>query len=96
MPGKSRHGKGRQFHSKKGKALQRKAAGTAPAVSVNASAASPQPVPAAVATPQPKVAAAPTRAALNPYPYITSELRRIAILAGVIIVILVVLYVVLS
>jgi hypothetical protein len=96
MPGKSRHGKGKRYHySKKGKSLQRQATGTAPAAAVNASEVPTQSAPAAL-KPMPKAAAAPLRAAENPYPYITSELRRIAILAGIIIVILIVLSITLA
>jgi hypothetical protein len=95
MPGKSRHGKGKHYHySKKGKAIQRQAAGTAPAApSMNAT---PKPPVPAAAPLQPRVTAVQARAAENPYPYITSELKRIAVLAGIIIVILVILSIVLT
>jgi hypothetical protein len=98
MPGKSRHGKGKHPHnSKKSKTLRRQA--TAPMMS-QATAGMPEtPIraaPAAIA-PGPKAAGMATaKAGVNPYPYITSELRRIAVLAGIIIVILVVLSIVLS
>jgi hypothetical protein len=95
MPGKSRHGKGKRYHySKKSKALRRQEAAGVPAPTVNTSQASqapgqPAPTPAA---PAPKAAAAPsTQVAENTYSYIGGELRRIAILAGIIIAILIVL-----
>jgi hypothetical protein len=100
MPGKSRHGKGKHPHySKKSKALRRQGMpGTAPTVS-QAAAGMPgiagQAAPAA-AVPAPKAAGTAAKALANPYPFITSELRRIALLGGVIIVILVVLSLVLK
>ncbi len=99
MP-KSRHSRGKHPHySKKSKALRRQGTpGTAATVS-QATAAMPEiPRPVAPgAAPLVSKASVPTaKAAVNLYPYITSELRRIALLGGIIIVILVVLSVVLS
>jgi hypothetical protein len=94
MPGKSRHGKGKHY-SKKSKVLRRQ--GTAAAMP-QATASMPE-IPkqaTSVATPLVKAAVASGKTATNLYPYITSELRRIAILAGIIIVILIVLSIVLS
>jgi len=92
MPGKSRHGKGKHpHHSKKSKAIQRRQAGVIQQQPDSATAApaapvQPAPVPTAAATPKVRTAQ---------YPYITSELRRIGILAGIILVILIVLSIVL-
>lgn len=93
MPGKSRHGKGKLHHrSKKSRAKQR-----------HDTMAFPPPV--AVDTPQPAVtisappsakAPAPPAPRMAQYPYITTELQRIGILAGIIVVILIVLALVLS
>jgi hypothetical protein len=98
MSGKSRHGKGRRFHySKKSKALKRR--GTTPAVSP-VTAGTPEvsrPVATTISPPVPKAAFVSTaKATENPYPYITSELRRIAVFGGIVVVILIVLAVVLS
>lgn len=96
MPGKSRHGKGKHY-SKKSKALRRQ--GTTPAVP-QATASIPeipkQVIPVAASTVRKAANAATAKTAVNLYPYITSELKRIAILAGIIIVILIVLSIVLS
>ena len=91
MPGKSRHGKGKHpHHSKKSKAIQRRQAGIVQqqpdSVTAMPAAAVQAPMPTATATPK-------ARTAHNPY--IISELRRIGILAGIILVILIVLSVVL-
>ena len=93
MPGKSRHGKGKHY-SKKSKVLRRQ--GASPAMP-QATASIPE-IPKqaiSVATPLVKATAASAKTA-NLYPYITSELRRIAILAGIIIIILIVLAIILS
>jgi hypothetical protein len=95
MP-KSRHGRGKHPHySKKSKALRRQGTpGPAPAISQAAAGMpdTPGQVAPAVPRPAPKVASmAATKVAVNPYPFITSELRTIAILGGIIVVILVVL-----
>jgi hypothetical protein len=93
MPAKSRRGKGKHPHlSKKKKAmirqvstpLQQQAATVAPkpAVSVKAPAA-------------PKPDATPEVATAIRYPYVAEELKRIGILAGIVIVILIVLSIVL-
>jgi hypothetical protein len=90
MAGKSRHGKGKRYHySKKSKALHRQAIAGAPAAAMNAAPAAPT----AMAAPSKAAAAQATE---NPYPYVGGELRRIAILGGIIIVILVVLSFVLT
>ena len=93
MPGKSRHGKSKHHHGKKGRAKHRRIA-----------TASPQPVvadtptPAAIISKPPSsgTPASPTKSRAVQYPYITTELRRIGILAGIIIIILIALAQVLS
>ena len=94
MPGKSRHGKGKHPHlSKKSRARQR-----------HDTVALPQPVvtdahqPAATISTPPslRTPASPRTSRVAQYPYITTELRRIGILAGIILVILIVLALVLS
>jgi hypothetical protein len=93
MPGKSRHSKGKHpHHSKKSRARQRY--GVMPVTPPAAET----PRPAATVT-MPSAPSKPTPAAksrIAEYPYITTELRRIGILAGIILVILIVLALVLS
>ncbi|MFH1169536.1 MAG: hypothetical protein V1691_02460 [Chloroflexota bacterium] len=94
MPGKARHGKGRfQPQSKKGKAKQRQA--TAEIITAT--------TPAMAQDARPAPSTAPTPAKSNPaqrpgqqYPYVKAELRRISILFGIILVILIVLAIFLS
>jgi hypothetical protein len=62
-----------------------------------AAAATPEvsrPVATASVATAPKAAVAAAQQATNPYPYITSELRRIAVIDGIVIVILIILAVV--
>jgi len=91
MPGKSRHGKGKHpHHSKKSKAIRRQAG-----ISLQQQATSVAPKPAAPveSPPAPKAEAA----IITPrYPYVAGELKRIGILAGIMIVLLIVLSIVLS
>ena len=93
MPGKLQHGKGKHpHHSKKSKARQRHiATALKPPV-----ADTPQPATAISTASIPKVTTSPAKSRTAQYPYITTELRRIGILAGIILVILIVLAVVLS
>ena len=94
MPGKSKHDKGKHHHrSKKSRAKQRY---VATALQQPAITDAPTPV-AAVSTPPPAEAPASPKALRVPqYPYIAAELRRISILAGIILVVLIVLALVLS
>jgi len=98
MPGKSQHGN-RKHHpqSKKSKAKQRYTAMAAaqPAVAQAPRAAIPATVPATPAS-SASVPTSPQALKTVKHPYITAELRRIGILAGIILVILVVLALVLS
>jgi len=95
MPGKSRHGKGKQpVRSKRRSSGHGSSAIVAqqPPVS-QAYEAVPQPE---VSTPLPTTPASSAAVSTVHYPYITTELRRIGILAGITLVILVVLALVLS
>ncbi|HJX13444.1 MAG TPA: hypothetical protein VJ377_07960 [Dehalococcoidales bacterium] len=93
MPGKSKHGRGKQPHqSKKSRAMRRQEVTSPRPV---AEAGAPPTVAAAAPLPPPKPAA-PAKVKVIEYPYITAELRRIGILAGIIIVILVILSLVIS
>jgi hypothetical protein len=102
MPGKSRHGKGKHPHySKKGKIRQHQASSGTPqpaGVSLPQQATANVPKPAAPisASPVPRAATRPEAATIAHYPDIVSELKRIGILTGIIIVILIVLSIVLS
>jgi hypothetical protein len=97
MSGKSRHGKGKRFHySKKSKALRRQEAAVAKSPATIGTPEIPRPVASTTTPTVPKAAVTTAKGAVNPYPYITSELRRIAILGGIIIVILIVLSVILT
>ena len=85
-------------HSKKSKAIQRQRSVVTP---TSSPAAAVQPVhqSAEVEAPQVPVAAAPQQtrpAAVMEYPYLASELKRVGILAAVIIIILIVLAIVLG
>ncbi len=93
MPGKSRHGKGKHpVRSKRRRSGPSAVAAQQPPVSQTYEAV-PKPEVSAPSptTPTPSVAVSTVR-----HPYITTELRRIGILAGIMLVILVVLALVLS
>ena len=96
MPGKSRHGKGKHPHrSKKSKAIQRQET----RASQRNAALDTRPIAAATdidktATPKPTVTSEKTKTIQ--YPFIAGELRRIGILAGIILIILIILALVLS
>ncbi len=94
MTGKSQHDRGHTAQSKKAKAKQRSAV-----------LSSGQPVVVQIPKPavSPPVSAPPVSKRIRPvtsktarYPYITTELKRIGIVAGIILAILVVLFLVLS
>lgn len=92
MPAKSRNVKGKHpHHSKKSKAIQRQ--GMVSVKQETAVAASPSAVTAATA-PLPRAVSG--KSAALQYPYIMQELRRIGILAGIILVVLIVLAIILS
>jgi hypothetical protein len=93
MPGKSRHARGKHpHHSKKSKIKKRQAMSFPQPVAAEAPKQ-----PAAVEKSSPAaVTAPPAKVKIMQYPYITGELRRIGILAGIILVILIVLALVIS
>jgi hypothetical protein len=94
MPGKSRHGKGRHPHySKKSRAKQRQGATVLPQHVISDTS---RPVTTASTPPPSDASSSPAKPKAIQYPYITSELRSIGILAGIIIVILIVLAQILS
>jgi len=87
MPKKTK--RGRAFHSKK-KRAGRPAVPVTAATPVAAEAAAPS-----ITTPTPSVHTAKTKTPVMKYPYVLAELRRIGILAGATLVILVILALVL-
>lgn len=94
MPAKSRRYKGKHpHHSKKSKAMMRQA-GPQPQTQPQETAAAPKPVEPAGVTSETKPVRTPEAAVLR-YPYVTEELKRIGILAGIIIVVLIVLSIIL-
>ena len=94
MPHKSRHGKRKLPRSKRKKGGQ---AASAISVQQRVVAQTPKPVsPPEVSPPSASVPATMATPAMARYPYIASELRRIGILAGVILIILVILALVFS
>jgi hypothetical protein len=93
MPGKPRHAQKKQpHHSKKSKAKQRQQS-----ISLQQHVAAQTPGQATVIeTPSPsKPTTSPAKTRTLQHPYVTSELRRISILAGIIIVILIILAIIL-
>jgi len=95
MPGKSRHGKGKHsFQSKREKGKHRFSATVVQqrvVAQANKPITPPKPSAPSVSVPTPRAALTTAR-----YPYIVAELRRIGILAGIMLVILFVLALVLS
>ncbi len=93
MPGKSRHGKGKHpRYSKKSRATQRHGTMALQHVAADTS----KPAATISVPPSPRTPTSPATLRTAPYPYITTELLRIGILTGIVVVILVVLAVVLS
>lgn len=93
MPKKSRHGKGRRPQYRNNIRQQQ---GASQAIQ-NAVAAPGTPAPAAAKIPAPsKGQSGSTAATAAQYPYFTSELKKIGIISGIIIIILVILAVVLT
>ena len=95
MPGKSRYDRGKHpSQSKKSKAKQRS---TTAVVQQQAKVQTHKPtVSTGVPVPSASVKTTPTISSAARHPYITAELKRIGILAGIILVILIVLALVLS
>ena len=93
MPGKSRHVKGKHPHqSKKSKAIMRQAGTNQRQEAPAAATKIEEPVKAPAL---PKADTAKEAVAAIRYPYVTWELKRIGILAGIIIVVLIVLSIIL-
>ena len=91
MTGKSQHPKGKHYaHSKKSKAIERS---KSPALQPPIVAKTPEPT---VVPDAPARRVGVTSSKTVRYPFITAELKRISILAGITLVILVVLALVLS
>ncbi len=94
MPVKPRHGKGKHpHHSKKSKALRRQV--NTP-LQQQPTDVTPKPAAPARVEPAPKTVATPEAAAALRHPYVIEELKRIGILAGIVIVALIVLSIVLG
>jgi len=89
MPGKSRHGRDKHLSRRKKRKMGH---GTLAAVAQRRAITQPE-VPA---SPAKKVPAPTTTLTAARYPYVAAELRRIGILAGIMLVALVVLVLVLS
>ena len=95
MPEKSRHGKGRQ--PSKSKRRREKQRYTATASQQQVVAQIPKPaIPTGVSAPPASIKTPSTAPPVAQYPYITAELQRIGIMAGITLVILIVLALVLS
>ncbi|MCJ7605036.1 MAG: hypothetical protein MUO19_03260 [Dehalococcoidales bacterium] len=91
MPGTSRNRGKNSHHSKKSKAIQRQKAGIIIPAAVETVRAV-ETVTAALVEETHK----PRSVKILEYPYVTSELKRIGILAGILLVILIILSIVLS
>jgi hypothetical protein len=95
MPGKSKHGKRKQFRSsKKSKNLLRRdtIAAAPAATTAPAAVAAPRPSATAPAAPATKAAEPAAKIKADQYAYVLGDLRRIGVLSGIIVVILLVLY----
>ena len=93
MPGKSRQQKSKHpHHSRKSKAIQRQA--------TIGSRQTPEetlrPVVSATPPPTPKAESTPAPAKTISYPYVAGELRRIGILTGIVLIVLIILSIVLT
>ena len=96
MAKRLRHVKGKQHpQSRKGRAKQRHAAMTAGQQAVSPLTPPSEPVATAVPSPPVSARAAPAVPGRARYTYITAELKRIGIFAGIVLVVLVVLALVL-
>ncbi len=94
MPGKSRHGRGkRSFQSKRGKSKRHP---SATVVQQQVAAQTDKPVTPPKSAPSARVPTPMARLTAARYPYVVAELRRIGILAGIMLGILIVLALVLS
>jgi hypothetical protein len=90
MPGKSKHGKRKQFRSsKKSKNLLRR---ETVAAAAPAAVTAPKPSAASSAAPVVKAAEPAAKIKADQYAYVLGDLRRIGVLSGIIVAILIVLY----
>ncbi|MFC1913803.1 hypothetical protein ACFLXF_00800 [Chloroflexota bacterium] len=97
MAKKSRQGKGKhQPQSRKGRAKQRYAAVAAGQQAVSPVTSPSEPVAASIPSPPVSVRTTPAVSGKARYTYITAELKRIGILSGIILAILIVLALVLQ
>ena len=98
MTGKSRRSKGKHHaRSKKSKAKQRyTAVASQQQVAAPVASSVETAAPAQVPVPSARVRTAPSKPGKVRYPYITAELKRIGILAGIMLAILIVLALVLT
>ena len=101
MPGKSKHGKGKRYQQAKKSTVQHqdiKAASitATPATAVPAAQAKEVPVKAKVPAQTKQSASAAAAARVDQYSYIPGDLKRIGILTGIIVIILIALYFILS
>ena len=94
MPGKSKHGRRNQHKGKKRRGRQSFST-VSPQQTVVSQAYQPAPSPE-VTTPSASGASTRSAMAATRYPYIATELRRIGILAGIILVILIILALIFS
>lgn len=93
MPGKSRQKKSKHpHHSKKSKAIQRQANTGLRQTPV----AAPKPVVPVTPLPKPTVESIQAPTKTISYPYVAGELRRIGILAGIVLIVLIILSIVLT
>ena len=93
MTGKSRHKRGKHPQSKKGRSKQHSIATTTQQQAVTETRESVPPP--KVSAPSARVPTPSAKTTATQYPYIASELRTIGILAGIMLIILVVLFLVL-
>jgi hypothetical protein len=94
MPAKSKHGKGKHHHqSRRSKAIQRQ---NSSAIKQNAVDETQVPTDGLDIPPVTKVRTEPVKVKTMQYPFIVNELRKVGILAGIILVVLIILAIILS
>jgi len=94
MPAKSKYGKGKHHHqSKRSKAIQRQASSVTKHITIDETQV---PTAGRDMTPEPKDRPESAKVKTMQYPFIINELRRIGILAGIILVVLIILTIILS
>ena len=94
MPAKSKHGKGKHHHqSRRSKAIQRQASSAVKQTAVDDTQV---PTAGPDIPPVPEVRTESAKVKTMQYPFIVNELRRIGILAGIILVALIILAIILS